>query len=363
MPNDVIKHVEVNGTTYDIVDAVSGYIKSSDIPVTSVNSQTGAVVLPVPLILKGTLDNNANWKNLPPAPSADAYNPYRVGSFSFNEQYTTAQVQAAYSAGNPIYLEISDASDNIVYFVLTQALAGVIMEDLTTALVFECETMPSVTNPFVVHYVTSLDLNSLSLSNNPVLYKDLFQISQQEYIDILNDISDLQDASTVTDVQVNSVSILDSSGTANFTSTTITDALGYTPYNSTNPNGYITGGTNSSSSVTINTTTDTIYKVTSSGSVSNGSAASFTQGNDIYTAPILTFTPNSGTTGNLGISWTTGSFTQGIDSFTANTPTSVTLPTVSSTSTTVLTGITSATAGAQTFTGTNNIQSRGANEF
>ena len=44
MPNDVIKHVEVNGTTYDIVDAVSGYITSSDIPVTDVKVDNTSIV-------------------------------------------------------------------------------------------------------------------------------------------------------------------------------------------------------------------------------------------------------------------------------------------------------------------------------
>ena len=40
MPNDVIKHVEVNGTTYDIVDAVSGYTKNTG-TVTGVTAGTG----------------------------------------------------------------------------------------------------------------------------------------------------------------------------------------------------------------------------------------------------------------------------------------------------------------------------------
>jgi len=136
----------------------------------------------------------------------------------------------------------------------------------------------------------------------------------------------------------------------NITGTTITSALGYTPYDSNNPDGYITGGVNSSSTVTIVPTTNTTYRVTSRGSVTSGSAARFTQGSDSFTAPSLTFTADDANS-NLNIGWSAGSFTQGSDSFTANTPTSVTLPGTSSTTITVLTGITSATAAAQTFTG------------
>lgn len=148
----------------------------------------------------------------------------------------------------------------------------------------------------------------------------------------------------------------------NITGTTITSALGYTPYDSTNPDGYINGGVNSPSTVTIVPTTDTTYKVTSRGSVTLGSVARFTQGSDSFVAPSLTFTADDANS-NLNIGWSAGSFTQGSDSFTANTPTSVTLPGTSNTQITVLTGITSATAAAQTFTGSTGIQSAGDNRF
>jgi hypothetical protein len=60
MPNDVIKHVEVNGTTYDIVDAVSGYIKSSDIPVTDVKVDNTSIVTNKVADLKTSTTNPYN---------------------------------------------------------------------------------------------------------------------------------------------------------------------------------------------------------------------------------------------------------------------------------------------------------------
>ena len=349
MPNDVIKHVEVNGTTYDIVDAVSGYIKSSDIPVTDVKvNNTSIVSSGVANLVTNTAYNSSSNKlaTMSDLPSVTS---------SYSSTGTTAVNGTAVNAA----LQTLDSS---ISATTGEAISAITITDgkitSSTKISVGDANQNAFSNVKVGNDTVAADSTTDTLELVAGTGITLTADTTNDKITITSTVS-----GGVTDVQVNNSSILDSSGVANFTSTTITDALGYTPYNSTNPNGYITGGTNSSSNVTINTTTDTIYKVTSSGSVSNGSAASFTQGTDSYTAPILTFTPNSGTTGNLGISWTTGSFTQGTDSFTANTPTSVTLPTVSSTPTTVLTGITSAVAGAQTFTGTNNIQSAGANEF
>lgn len=103
-----------------------------------------------------------------------------------------------------------------------------------------------------------------------------------------------------------------------------------------------------------------------SGFYTAGAAASFTQGTDTFTAATHgndTFTAASlasgfYTAGTKGTPTTIdtskfsgGSFTQGTDTFSAGTiPSVVTLPTRSS-AISVLTGITSATAAAQTFTG------------
>ena len=395
MPNDVIKHVEVNGTTYDIVDAVSGYIKSSDIPVTSVNGQTGDVE-----ITSLELEDSSLFTRITPATGEG------FAELVYRNKNTNKEASISYSAFGgtnydktyitllaeniELYGNINAQSNKISNVAAPTANGDAANKKYVDDSIADLDSSISATTGEAISAITITDgkitsstkisvgdANQNAFSNVKVGNDTVAADSTTDTLELVAGTGITLTADTtndkititstaiggVTDVQVNNSSILDSSGVANFTSTTITDALGYTPYNSTNPNGYITGGTNSSSNVTITTTTDTIYKVTSSGSVSNGSAASFTQGTDSYTAPILTFTPNSGTTGNLGISWTTGSFIQGTDSFTANTPTSVTLPTVSSTPTTVLTGITSAVAGAQTFTGTNNIQSRGANEF
>ena len=96
----------------------------------------------------------------------------------------------------------------------------------------------------------------------------------------------------------------------------------------TNDTGFITGGSNSSSAVTIVPTTDTVYSVSSIG-----------------TLPALSFAKDTTDTLQLNISWSQG-----------------TLP-ATPVSKTVWTGYSSATAGAQSFTGTNNIQSVGGNTF
>ena len=130
---------------------------------------------------------------------------------------------------------------------------------------------------------------------------------------------------------------------------------------------YTPAGTVSTPTITVTPATSSIPTKLTDGSVSAGSAASFTsgtfsggsftQGTDQFVAPTLT-TSVSGEV--LTISFTQGSFTQGSDSFTAathgadtfqaNTPTSVTLPTYDST--TVVTGITSASSTQPTFSGT-----------
>ena len=45
MPNDYLDKINLSGTTYDIKDTVSGYITSAEAPVTSVQGETGDVVL------------------------------------------------------------------------------------------------------------------------------------------------------------------------------------------------------------------------------------------------------------------------------------------------------------------------------
>ena len=44
MPNDYINKVNVNGTEYDVKDSVSGYITSSDVPVTDIKVDNTSVV-------------------------------------------------------------------------------------------------------------------------------------------------------------------------------------------------------------------------------------------------------------------------------------------------------------------------------
>ena len=96
--------------------------------------------------------------------------------------------------------------------------------------------------------------------------------------------------------------------------------------------GYITGGTNSTSSVTITPSTTDVYSMTSAGSVTAGTAASFTrgsfsggsftQGTDSFTANVpakIDTSKFSGGSFTRG-SFSGGSFTQGTDSFTANVP-------------------------------------------
>lgn len=90
---------------------------------------------------------------------------------------------------------------------------------------------------------------------------------------------------------------------------------------------YIPVGTNSTSNVTITPTTDTIYKLTSLGNV-----------NTIGTSASLSIVPSATDSDTLEII------------FTPNTPTAVTMPTGSQIN--VMTGVSSAVAAAQTFTGT-----------
>lgn len=143
----------------------------------------------------------------------------------------------------------------------------------------------------------------------------------------------------------------------------------------------LTSGSNASSSVTITPSTTDVYSMTSAGSVTAGtknvptkidttkfSGGSFTRG--IFsqgTLPTLTFAMDSTDTKKLKITFGQGTLpTHAADSFTAaaiqsgfytagtaNTPTAVTLPGRSS-AIKAWTGYSSATAAAQTFTGSSN---------
>ena len=142
--------------------------------------------------------------------------------------------------------------------------------------------------------------------------------------------------------------------------------------------GYITGGSNASSAVTITPTTTNVYSMTSAGSVTAGtknvptkidtskfSGGSFTRGTfNQGTLPTLTFTMDTTDKKKKKITFGQGTLsTHAADSFTAaalqsgfytagtaNTPTAVTLPGRSSVIK-AWTGYSSATAAAQTFTG------------
>jgi len=143
----------------------------------------------------------------------------------------------------------------------------------------------------------------------------------------------------------------------------------------------LTGGSNASSAVTIIPSTTDVYSMTSAGSVTAGtknvptkidtskfSGGSFTRGTfNQGTLPTLTFAMDTVDTKRLKISFNQGALpTHAADSFTAaaiqsgfytagtaNTPTAVTLPGRSS-AIKAWTGYTSATAAAQTFTGSSN---------
>lgn len=143
----------------------------------------------------------------------------------------------------------------------------------------------------------------------------------------------------------------------------------------------LTGGSNASSSVTITPSTTDVYSMTSAGSVTAGtknvptkidttkfSGGSFTRGTFSQgTLPTLTFAMDSTDTKKLKITFGQGTLpTHAADSFTAaaiqsgfytagtaNTPTAVTLPGRSSVIK-AWTGYSSATAAAQTFTGSSN---------
>lgn len=58
----------------------------------------------------------------------------------------------------------------------------------------------------------------------------------------------------------------------NITSSTITSALGYTPYNSTNPNGYISSYTDEKMKWTASTTTNTYYPLASTSTATTSTA-------------------------------------------------------------------------------------------
>ena len=137
---------------------------------------------------------------------------------------------------------------------------------------------------------------------------------------------------TVTDVKLGttsgSASTVVTSGEAYILTKTAYNASSNKVVTETDIANFITGGANSASSVSITPSTTSVYSMSSDG-----------------TAPTLTFAKDTTDAKQLNISWSAGS-----------------MPSRSQV-TGLWNGYTSATAGAQTFTGTNNIQSAGGNTF
>lgn len=149
-------------------------------------------------------------------------------------------------------------------------------------------------------------------------------------------------SATVKKVTGISVTLKDAAADTDITSTgtfTPSGDVAATPNNS--DGAFQVGGTNSSSSVTVNTNTDTIQKVTSVGTPTEVTTAEKTvAGAGAFKAEV------DGTNETLRLTSIQNITFKAVDTVTAGTA-----PTLAATGTTVVTGILSATAAAQTFTG------------
>ena len=121
-----------------------------------------------------------------------------------------------------------------------------------------------------------------------------------------------------------------------------------------NGNTPIQGGSNTASTVTITPTTASVYSMTSAGSVTAGTATVPAQIDTTkFSGGSLVMAMDTTDTKKLNITFTAGSLASGFyTAGTQGTPTAVALPTRSASAINVWTGYSTATAAAQTFTGT-----------
>lgn len=274
MPNDVIKHVEVNGTTYDIVDAVSGYIKSSDIPVTDVKVDNTSIVTSKVADLK-----------------TSATNPYNA---STNVLATMADVAAAGVAKDGALKLQKDSGTAATIFTANQE--GDSTLTYTTTSVGSASGWSAGTVPTLGTAISADDITSWT-ANTPTA------IDTTKFV-----------GGSFTRGTFSGGSF--TQGTDSFTQNTPTK-IDTTKFNG----GSYTAATYSWSSNTPTTIDTTKFN---GGSFTRGtfSGGSFTQGSDSFSAATLvpSLASSSATASNpttLTISFTGGSFTQGTDSFTA----------------------------------------------
>jgi len=188
----------------------------------------------------------------------------------------------------------------------------------------------SETNPQVAHVQhngTIYDILDTAHETLTVQEITLGQDTESKFITAQVLSSVLGSAGTVTDVQVNGNTVV-AGGVGNINTKSAYNASSNKIVTETDIANFITGGSNSSSAVTIVPTTTSVYSITGLGST-----------------PSLTFAKDTTDTKQLNITWSAGS-----------TPSREQVNNLWN-------GYSSATAGAQSFTGTNNIQSVGGNTF
>ena len=273
MPN--ISKVKLpNGTTYDIVDAVSGYIKSSDIPVTDVK-----------------VDNTSIVTNKVADLKTSATNPYNALT---NVLATMADVAAAGVAKDGALKLQKDSGTSATIFTANQE--GDSTLTYTTTSVGSASGWSAGTVPTLGTAISADDITSWT-ANTPTA------IDTTKFV-----------GGSFTRGTFSGGSF--TQGTDSFTQNTPTK-IDTTKFNG----GSYTAATYSWSSNTPTTIDTTKFN---GGSFTRGtfSGGSFTQGSDSFSAATLvpSLDSSSATASNpttLTISFTGGSFTQGTDSFTA----------------------------------------------
>ena len=294
MPNPQIDKVNVNGTTYDVVDSTSGYVTSQEAaaaaPVQSVNGSTGNVTVTVPS-KTSDLQNDSGFItgiSSTDVTTALGYTPYdgttNPNSYISTETDPTVPSWAKESS-KPSYTarEVGAVATSAV-----GAASGV--APLNASSKIDSTYLPSYVDDVVEGYYYNSKFYKESTHTTEItgetgkIYVDLstdktYRYSGSAYVEIssgsLVSVSrDLTSGTKIATITVNgsgsdiyaptppsagstatAVSTTSSGGSAttwaksdhvhSISSSTITSALGFTPYNSTNPNGYISGITSS----------------------------------------------------------------------------------------------------------------------
>jgi len=243
-----------------------------------------------------------------------------VGTGTYLTSLTGSNVNGTVATANvSLYDNITPYTTNQTFYL---QFANVTNGNTSTGATTNINVNPSTGNvsatAFVGSgaYLTNISIGALSgtyPTANVAIYDQVTNLTNNQtyYLEFANVVSGNSVTGAVTTVNVNP-----STGTLSATtfsgaisSSMVTTALGFTPYNNTNPSGYQTssGSVNSAtyatqaSSVNINTSTSsTAYYPVLTDSVAGGAQNEYVDGNGI-----LKYTPSTGnlTTANLVTTW------------------------------------------------------------